>query len=369
MSEDNIGKYITEHDVETVKDLLLKNLADYEQKPKELSDRNWIADILRKSDMSSEKADIFADGIMSAVAAYNNNLRQINESAQSGISKERWLSEKIMQAKGDIPISEYGKTLDEINSSMYGCNMQISEALGTPQTEEIQEDEIINDTEHNYTELEAQELSLSIAKNTNAYALQSAVITTGFDIVKEVVKGNEITPSKLVEIALKSGDTDTLKAIVATTLTSASENNLNIFGKELLSPEMITNLSCVGVENAGTLLSIATGKLTVTKGLEMMGRSVFAMIGNVLPVFNSSILLAPLTAVFPAAPVVSGVVSMLVSHVAQKAIGEVVHEASKKVATVAKTVAKAAVSGLKKVGRAVYNTARKVGSFIKSIFG
>jgi xanthosine utilization system XapX-like protein len=128
---------------------------------------------------------------------------------------------------------------------------------------------------------------------------------------------------------------------------------------------VIANIACVGIENVKILAKIASGDLSVTKGLDQMGRTTVSMVGGLWTMAKGAKIgagvgtaLAWIPVVGPALPVVTGFVGGMVGYFGGSKIGEGIYKAGKTVAGAAKTVAKVAWEGVKKVGSRLKKTAK-----------
>lgn len=224
-----------------------------------------------------------------------------------------------------------------------------------------------------YSHYQTKELAMSIGKNAGAMALQTAVVTTGLNIAAKIFRGEHIDSDEMVEIAIKSGTDTSIKVVTAGTLQVAIRKGIISFIPRMTPVGVIANIACVGIENAKILFKIATGELTVTKGLDQMGRTTVSMIGGLWAMGKGAVvgagLIAWIPVIGPALSVVTGFVGGMVGYFAGSKIGDMVYSAGKKVAGVAKNIAKSAVNGLKAAGRAVANGVKHAGRSIVSLFG
>lgn len=227
--------------------------------------------------------------------------------------------------------------------------------------------------ELDYSHYQTKDLAISIGKNAGAMALQAAAVTTGLNVANKIFKGEDINPDELVEVAIKTGVDTSIKTVTAGTLQVAIRKGIITFIPKATPPGVITNIACVGIENAKILGKIASGEMSVTKGLDQMGRVTTSMVGGLWGMAKGATIGAKLTAwipvIGPGLAVVSGFVGGMVGYFGGAKIGDTIYNTGKKVASVAKTVAKAAVNGIKSAGRAVASGVKKVGRAITSFLG
>lgn len=230
-----------------------------------------------------------------------------------------------------------------------------------------QEDGIMPSMDYNH--YQTKDLAMSIGKNAGVMALQSAAVTTGFNIAAKVVKGDPIDAEEIVEIALKTGTDTSVKVITAGALQVAIRKGIISVIPKMTPAGVIANIACVGIENIKILSKIASGELSLTKGLDHMGRVTTSMVGGLLGAAKGMAIGASLTAWIPVigAPlsVVSGFVGGMVGYFGGSKIGDGVYNAGKKVCCAAKSLASSAWSCMKSAGRSTIKTAK---SFLGKMF-
>lgn len=222
----------------------------------------------------------------------------------------------------------------------------------------------------NYNHYQAKDLALSIGKNAGVMALQTAAVTTGLNIAVKIAKGETIDSDEMIEIALKTGADTSVKVVTAGTLQVAIRKGIISIIPKMTPAGVIANIACVGIENIKIFGKIATGDLSVTKGLDQMGRVTTSMVGGLWAMAKGAGIGAKLTAWIPVigAPlsIVSGLVGGMVGYFGGSKIGDGIYNGAKKVCSVAKSVASSAWSGLKSVGRSAVSGLKSIG---RAIFG
>lgn len=224
-----------------------------------------------------------------------------------------------------------------------------------------------------YSHYQTKELAMSIGKNAGAMALQSAAVITGLNIAAKVFNGERVDTDEMVEIAIKTGADTSVKVVTAGTLQVAIRKGIIRCIPKMTPAGVIANIACVGIENVKILSKIATGELSVTKGLDQMGRTTTSMVGGLWGMAKGASIAVGLSALIPIASpaiaVVSGFVGGMAGYFGGSKLGDIVYSAGKKVAGVAKSVAKTVVSGLKSAGRAVVGGIKSVGRAFAGLFG
>lgn len=224
-----------------------------------------------------------------------------------------------------------------------------------------------------YSHYQTKDLAMSIGKNAGAMALQAAAVTTGLNVASKIFKGEQIDADELVEVAIKTGADTSIKTVTAGTLQVAIRKGIIKFIPKATPAGVIANIACVGIENVKILAKIASGDLSVTKGLDQMGRTTTSMVGGLWGMAKGAALGAKLTGWIPVvgAPlaVVTGFVGGMVGYFGGSKLGDTLYSAGKKAASAAKNVAKAAVNGLKSAGSSVVNGIKSVRRIVARLFG
>lgn len=221
-----------------------------------------------------------------------------------------------------------------------------------------------------YSHYKTKDLAISIGKNVGVMALQSAAITTGLDIATRIFNGKEVDSDQMIEIALKTGADTSIKVISAGALQVAIRKGIISLIPKMTPAGVIANIACVGIENIKVLGKIASGELTLTKGLDHMGRITTSMIGGLYCMGKGALIGASLTAWIPVLglplSVITGMLGGMVGYFAGSNIGEKIYNTGKKVATTAKTVVTTSWNAIKSAGRSIKNGVRILG---RRIFG
>lgn len=206
-----------------------------------------------------------------------------------------------------------------------------------------------------------RELAINLGKQAGVAGMQAALLTTGIGLAGKVLRGEEVDGSEVVETALKTGADAGVKAAAGGALTVASEKGfLSIFPKKI-APGMITKIACVGVENIKILWKVAKGEMTMSEGLEHMGRTSTAMIsGLACAGAGAGIGAAALSWIPIVGPIAGGLIGGIVGYTAGSKIGETVFNGAKKVAEKGKEIVKSAWEGVKEVGSRIVDGIRSL---------
>ena len=210
-----------------------------------------------------------------------------------------------------------------------------------------------------YNHFNTKDLAMNIGKNAGLMALQSSAIMTGVNVISSIMKGEEIEPDKLVESALETGVDTGLKTVVAGTLEVAVRKGIIKFIPNGTPAGIIANIACVGIENIKIINKIASGKLSITKGCDMISRVTVSMVGGLIASAKGAAIGASLTAWIPVIglpmSIATGFVGGMVGYFAGSKAGETLYSAAKKVGNTAKTIGKSMLNGLKRV----YSSAKR----------
>ena len=504
--EENVGKeYITEKEARTVKELFKKYLNSYKEKDSSISDKQWLEELFSKEipEITNEEAKTDASEILNAIKEFDDNLESINEAAKQGVSKERWLANKIQEASVGMAVNEYGAVLQSVDDILYQKNMELAEALKrntdgnikmsrnldgniaenliaktsemsgflqdkniklevrevftensvdvrainletgkyqnyqlkfgkdakatidliekgnynnqqlvvpTEQLDEIkeyfkskgssktitdhidawgakgkkftkedvkniqlsaQEDGIM--PQMDYSHYQTKDLAMSIGKNAGVLGLQSAAVTTGLNIANKIFNGEEINPDEMVEIAIKTGTDTSIKVVTAGTLQVAVRKGIIRFIPKATPAGIIANIACVGIENVKILYKIANGELSITKGLDQIGRVTTSMAGGMWGAAKGAIFGAKLTSWIPliGAPlaVATGFIGGMIGYFGGSKIGDTIYSIGAKVAGAAKNMAKTALNGLASASKAIGSGIKSFGKSVASFLG
>lgn len=492
----NGQEYLTEKEAKTIKEMFCKYLKSYKEKSSDMTDKEWLEQLFRKElpELSDSEVKRDAEEIVESIITFDTNLTSCNEAAKKGISKERWLADKIGEASVGMSINEYGNSLQGLDDLLYSKNLELAEAISrnsdghimmspnldgniaenviaktaelsahlqgknvsvkvleshaansvdvrainhntgqyqnyqlkfgkdakatiellkrgnynnqriivpSEQLEEVKayfkdrgSSKTITDRieawgvegksftkeemkelqkqaqsegiapEFDYSHYNTKQLAMNIGKNAGVMALQSATVTTGLNIAAKIFQGEPVDKDELVEIAIKTGADTSIKTVTAGTLQVAIRKGIISFIPKATPAGVIANIACVGIENVKILAKIASGDLSVTKGLDQMGRVTTSMIGGLWGMAKGALagvkLAGWIPVIGPGLGVVAGFVGGMVGYFGGSKLGDKIYSAGKKVASAAKTVAKAAWNRVKSARRTVANTVKSV---------
>lgn len=200
----------------------------------------------------------------------------------------------------------------------------------------------------------SKDLALHIGKNATLAGLQGALITTGFSLAAQIIKGEGVDEEEVVETALRTGADAGVKAAAVGAVKVASELNYLRVIPAGTPVGVIANTVCVAVENIKILAKVATGELTLTEALEMMGRTSVAMVYGIgWGAAGAAAGAAALSWIPIVGPIVGGLVGGMLGYMAGSKFGEAVFSGVKAVAKGVVGVCKTAWEGIKSIGRGI----------------
>ena len=198
----------------------------------------------------------------------------------------------------------------------------------------VQKDGIVT-KDWNY--FQTKELTVNIAKNAGIVGIQSAVITTGFDMARRAISGEKLDTDEAIELTLRTGTDAGIKAAATGAVKVGVEKGIISVIPEGTSVGAIANIVCVGIENVKILSKVVAGELTMTQALDRMGRTTASMTFGLGWGATSSIIGAAAFAWIPIiGPVIGGFVGGMVGYMAGSKFGEAIYSTGKKFVNTAK---------------------------------
>ncbi|MBZ0312427.1 hypothetical protein K7185_08070 [Clostridium butyricum] len=244
-----------------------------------------------------------------------------------------------------------------------------SQSLTKQQVKELQLDtqQKSNIPSNDWNVYNTKELALNIGKNAGLVGLQSAAITTGFNLAAKAISGEKINGEEVLETALASGADAGIKAATAGALKVGAEKQIIKLIPKGTPVSVIANIACVSIENAKILAKVASGELTMSEALDQMGRTSVSMVYGIgWGATGTAIGAAALSWIPIVGPIVGGLAGGMIGYMAGSKFGSAVYSGVKKVASTAKSVAKSAWNGIKSVGSSVVSGIKSIG---RKLFG
>ena len=369
--QDNINtECLSDKEAKHLKELFKKSLAAYKEKDAAQSDQEWLENLFVNeiANMDAVLARQDAEKIVTTISRFSENMKAIAQSEQGGTSKEAWLAKKLEQTQG-MTDQEKGKAFSELSQCLYERNMEL--AGETEESDEVLMGEVIDEKEKDYQPFELKEMAMEIGRNASAMALQNVSVTLGSSLAEKILSNEVIEADELVYEALASGKEASLEVITSGILEVASKNKMLSSIPPDTASDVLANIACVGVKQAGILKRLALGEISLTMALQQvsrMGISVVANLWETAKITGMSLCLKGWVPILgPVMTVVPDFVGALAVGFAGKKLKTLVRDVRNKLASAAKTVARTAVQGLKRVADKVKSGYRKAKTFIKNI--
>ena len=208
-----------------------------------------------------------------------------------------------------------------------------------------------------YDDVSVKTLASNIGKNAGKFAIISAAVTTGINVIKKAWKGEKIEADEVMEEALKSGADAGVKTVAAGTLKVAVEKGVLRCIPKGTPVGVIATIATVGVENVKILAKAAKGEISKEKVLDQIGRTTVSMTAGLIAAGEAAAIGGVIGG---PVGVVVGAVTGAVGYVAGSKYGEVVYDTWKKTASMAKRTVKVIGKGVQKAGRWFGNKVRQV---------
>lgn len=364
---------LTEEEATIIKDLLEECVESYHAKGEAVTDTDWLKNIFiqKINGITEREALKDAETIVETVNSISGNLYEMKQAEQQGTSKESWLANQIQQDIGENVTVKQGEELSLFDNSLYLQNMN---QAGQPIEEYSQNNEEIveNTTQEGYSSYQIKELAMDIAKNASAYGIQNAASTTGTLLAAKIMDGENIKPNQIIQEAFKSGVDSSMQIVASGALKIASENQLVQCLPEATPTEIIASISGIGIEGVKILARVASGEITLTKGIGQFGRLGISVVKNFWTIAKSTSLKEVVTRFLPfldpKLTVIAQTVGTVLSFMGGTDFGRLIVDTKIKIAGAAKAVAQTAIQGLKKAKQFVGNGIKKAKKVLGKIF-
>ena len=336
-----------------LKILLEKFTGLYIGRDKSVDFSKWLAGQIRQEmpDMTENASETLSGDIIEAVAKYDHTLSELNKAVETGQSKEEWFADRMSETYSDMPSNEAGNKLVQIESEWTASNIQLMQEIEDEpeETIEVLESEVIDD---NWNEYSLKSKALDIGKQ----AVMSGLGATANIIKENIESGENDNISGVIGYALREGIETAkgeVKAVVAGAVKTAAEKGLTNLLPEDASVETISDISCVAVESTAALFDVATGKITMSEGLEKAGKAGIAAAAKL----GANALKGALASIPVVGPIVVKLSNGLLDHMKSPKFTENVY-------TVVRDAARATWEGIKETGRGIWNKIKNFGKKI-----
>lgn len=229
-----------------------------------------------------------------------------------------------------------------------------SKPLSKPQAKDMQHQAQTEGkhVQESWNHFQTKELAMKVAANAGMAGVQAAAITAGFDMARRWATNEKIEADQTIALALRTGTDAGVKAAAAAAVKIGIEKGIITFIPKGTPMGVIANVVCVGIENMKIMSKVASGELTVSQGLDRMGRTTTTMVYGIGWGTAGSIIGASLLSWIPiAGPIIGGMVGGIVAYTAGSKFGEAVYDTAKKIAGTANKVLERTWKGVKAVGK------------------
>lgn len=227
-----------------------------------------------------------------------------------------------------------------------------------------------NFIEADWNDYVAKDIALGIGKQAGYACLQGAVIGAGMDIATKVWNGEQIDGAEVLETAVVSGADFGAKTATAGALKVASEKGILKAIPKGTKGSTFANIAFVAIENVKVAGKVATGKLTVKEGLDLMEQTTVSCIAGIAASTKGAAIGATIGSVVgPVGAVVGSFVGGTVGYMAGSKVGQVVTKGYQKARETARSITSSVRSIGSSIGSSITSTVSSIGSSIAGIFG
>ncbi len=377
ISEPNVKiEGITEDDVNKLRPVVQQFLTSYAEKPADVQLETWLENELKTSlaDRTEKEISKLSHELIEGVKIFQENAQSLERACNNGQTKEEWLKDRLQAVAKEkvVDMQEYGKYLSLLNQAMTDSNQAMMEAIqskgGTIKLDGASHMlEMPSNIEWNPYNTAA--LALNIGKHASLAGIGGAALSTGFKLGMKAARGEDIKGADVISAALLSGNDQEIKSAAAGALQVGIDRGFIPLLPKNLPASSVSNIACLGIENARTFALLADGKISTIQALENVARGSVATVSGLSCEGIGATIGASLLSFVPVVgTTVGGIVGGLVGRMAGSKIGQAIHKGIEKIKPVAVSVAKttwnAVKSTAKAVGGFVKSAARKIASFL-----
>ena len=177
-----------------------------------------------------------------------------------------------------------------------------------------------------------KDVAIGIAKNAGKAGATGFLIGAGFEVARQVYRGEEVDGAELIKTGLNTGTDFSIKSAVAGGLKIASEKGLiKIFPKGTPA-DVYTAIAFISIENIKVLSHVASGKLTEFEGFEKIELlTTSSLYGLTYAAKGAAIGSAVLSCLGPIGAVVGGFLGGTVGYMAGSSVSAAVVKGHQKI--------------------------------------
>ena len=239
-----------------------------------------------------------------------------------------------------------------------------SDSLTKEQAKEFQNDVQQNEVmlRQDWNDYNVKDVAFNVGRQATLMGVQSMAVITGFSMVEKMAKGEEIEADEVVAIALKNGTDTWIKEATAGAMKVAVDKGVIKFIPPGTPAGTLAKMAYVAVEDVKILYRVATGDMTVTEGIDSVGRTTVAMAVGLGWAAKGAVIGASVMGLLPVVgPLAGGLIGGTLGYIAGSGIGQAVYNGAKK-------LGKAVASVAKHLGRAVKSRLSRVTNGVKGFF-
>lgn len=308
--------------------------------------------------------DVIIDDIQSGekgIERYQFKYRRDYETFVSLLKNGDYSDQRIVVAEGQA--EKIGKVfLEKFVTDHIGGTDRVkvkSDPITNEQIKKLQSDANQKESvfQMDWNRYQIRELAVNLGKRAGQEGIQSAFLGTGTYLAKKAFDGEKIEADDVVKNAIMNGSDTCVKVAIGGALKVASEKNIVSILPPRISASTIERIACVAVENVKILWKIANGELTLSEGLEYMGRTSLVMFAG-LSIRSIGIGVGAVAFSFipVVGPIIGGVIGGIIGYTAGNKMGETIFNMSKKVSQAGVRIVKKINETLKNIENMVFDT-------------
>ena len=227
-----------------------------------------------------------------------------------------------------------------------------SNPLTKEQAKEIQKDAQKGNLKNiDWNDYSTKDIALGIGKQAGYACLQGAAISAGMNMAQKIWDGEPINKKEVVETAILSGADFGIKTATAGALKTASEKGILKSIPKGTKGDIFSNIAFVAIENVKVFGKVATGKLSLREGINVMEQTTCSCIAGIAASAKGAAIGSAIgTVLGPIGTAVGGFIGSTIGYMAGSKLGQLV------------------TKGTQKIREKARETIKSIGSSIKNIF-
>ena len=365
--QDVMVEGVSEVDVNKLKPVVQKFISSYAEKSPEVQLETWLENELKSNidDRTENEICELSRNLIGGVKLFQENVKSLEVACNNGQSKEEWLRECLQTVAKEkvVDMQEYGKYLSLLNKVMTDSNQAMMNAIQS-KGGKIKLDAGAYESELNssvgWNPYNIAAMELNIGKNASLAGIGGAALSAGFKLGMKAASGENIKGADVISSALLNGEDQGIKSAAAGALQVGIDRGYVPLLPKNLSANAVSNIACLGIENARAFALLADGKINTLQALEHVARgSVATISGLSCEGIGATIGASMLSFVPVVGTTVGGIIGGLVGRMGGSKIGKAIHKGIEIIKPIAVSVARTTWNNVR-------NTVKAVGGFVKS---